>query len=43
VLIHQAPNLFVMKLQKLSNGFIVFLIWVAVITAMILVKIFVLK
>jgi len=32
-----------MKKQHLSNGFIVFLIWVTVIAAMILAKIFLIK
>jgi len=32
-----------MKLPKMSNGFIVFMIWITVITAMILVKVFLVK
>jgi hypothetical protein len=32
-----------MKIQKMSNGFKVLLIWVAVITAMILIKVFLVK
>jgi len=32
-----------MKIPKLSNGFIIFLIWTAVITAMILTKVFIVK
>jgi hypothetical protein len=32
-----------MKLPKLSNGFIVFIIWIGIITAMILAKVFFVK
>jgi len=32
-----------MKIPKLSNGFIVFMIWVIVITLMIVTKVFILK